>query len=73
MSENKGLRDTPVSRVSNKKYDEGWELAFGKRHDWKCTSPGMYDFTYVCQKCGATHTESIDNPETKLPERGCEK
>ena len=40
-------------------------------HEWECISPGMYDFTYECKKCGKFHCESADNPATALPEFGC--
>jgi hypothetical protein len=40
-------------------------------HVWKCISPGEYDSTYECQKCGAKHIESIDNLDSKLPDSGC--
>lgn len=41
------------------------------RHRWECTSPGMYDFTYTCERCGQKHTESIDNPGSEPPVYGC--
>ena len=42
-----------------------------EHHEWVCVSPGEYDFTYYCTKCGKFHTESIDNPDTELPVDGC--
>ena len=43
------------------------------KHDWVCSSPGMYDATYTCRKCCATHTESADDPSSVRPEGGCSK
>lgn len=41
-------------------------------HNWEVDSPGEYDTTYKCSKCGECHTESVDNPDkTKLPVSGC--
>lgn len=40
-------------------------------HDWVCVSPGEYDSTYKCKRCGDSWTESIDNPDTALPRHGC--
>jgi len=42
-------------------------LKVNNEHDWKCTSAGLYDNTYECQKCGMTYLESIDSPDAKLP------
>lgn len=41
------------------------------RHDWIVVSTGMYDSEYQCSFCKNIHIESIDAPETKLPEYGC--
>lgn len=41
------------------------------KHNWICISPGEYDSTYRCKKCLTFHTESIDDPHSKLPKRGC--
>lgn len=41
-------------------------------HNWKTTSPSMYETTSTCLLCGGTHTESADNVETRLPADGCD-
>ena len=40
-------------------------------HQWKCISPGEYDFLYQCVKCKETHMESIDKPGSAPPLYGC--
>jgi len=30
------------------------------KHYWKCISPGMYDSTYECTKCGRKFTDQAD-------------
>ena len=40
-------------------------------HQWKCISPGEYDFLYECVICRETHMESIDNPDSERPVCGC--
>ena len=48
------------------------DSATSHQHEWKCASPGMYDTTYVCTRCGARNIEQMDNLlETKNPEFGC--
>lgn len=42
------------------------------KHNWECISPGEYDSTYKCKKCGELYTLQSDNIESKLPEDGCE-
>lgn len=41
------------------------------KHEWKCTSPGEYDFLYECSLCGSKHIESIDKPGSEPPLTGC--
>ena len=41
------------------------------KHNWECISPGDYDTTYRCTKCGIDHTISVDNIASRLPEYGC--
>lgn len=40
-------------------------------HEWECISPGLYDSTYECQRCGQKHDESIDDLSTMKPTHGC--
>lgn len=57
--------------------DKVLQLVYGKvpsgLHEWQCVSPGEYDSTYRCGRCGLVHTESADNPESRLPESGCRR
>jgi hypothetical protein len=41
------------------------------KHEWKCISPGEYDFLYECSLCGSKHMESIDKPGSEPPLTGC--
>ena len=41
------------------------------RHKWECVSPGEYDTTYRCSKCGALHTDQADDLSSVIPEFGC--
>lgn len=41
------------------------------KHDWKCVSPGEYDTTYRCKRCGKEWMESADNPDSVCPKFGC--
>ena len=41
------------------------------KHKWECISPGEYDTTYRCSKCGALHTDQADDPSSLIPEFGC--
>ena len=41
-------------------------------HNWVCISHGIYESTYQCVLCRKTHTESMDNQQSKLPKGGCE-
>ena len=42
------------------------------RHLWAIQGdPGMYDTTFKCLDCGDLHTESADDPDSSLPDKGC--
>lgn len=41
------------------------------KHKWECISPGIYDSTYKCKRCGIRWIESIDALETTKPVHGC--
>lgn len=40
------------------------------KHDWNCVSPGTFDSTYKCSKCGAVFTDQAD-AGIEVPARGC--
>ena len=42
------------------------------KQEWNCTSVGMYDDTYKCNKCGEVDSESADDGYRK-PVYGCKK
>ena len=47
------------------------EMTTDNRHKWECVSPGEYDTTYRCSKCGALHTDQADDLSSVIPEFGC--
>lgn len=48
------------------------DLSDETKHVWSLVSPGEYDSTYECLRCGLKHMESADNPDSKVPQHGCE-
>jgi hypothetical protein len=40
-------------------------------HMWKCVEAGMYDTTYECEHCDATHFEQADSFDHNRPIFGC--
>lgn len=44
---------------------------YDDRHDWRLEDTGLYNTTYVCNRCGEPFIEQSSNPYSFRPVNGC--